>query len=28
VFSMGAIIAVGLAFGIGGGILYRRAKKS
>jgi hypothetical protein len=28
VISMGAIIAVGLAFGIGGGILYRRAKKS
>jgi hypothetical protein len=28
VISMGGIIAVGLAFGIGGGILYRRAKKS
>jgi hypothetical protein len=26
--SMGGIIAVGLAFGIGGGILYRRARKS
>jgi hypothetical protein len=26
--SMGGIIAVGLAFGISGGILYRRAKKT
>ncbi len=26
--SMGGIIAVGLAFGIGGGILYRRVKKA
>jgi nitrate reductase gamma subunit len=26
--SMGAIIAVGLAFAIGGGILYRRVRKS
>jgi nitrate reductase gamma subunit len=26
--SMGGIIAVGLAFGVGGGILYRRAKKT
>jgi nitrate reductase gamma subunit len=26
--SMASIIAVGLAFGVGGGILYRRAKKT
>jgi hypothetical protein len=28
IISMGAIIVVGLAFGVGGGILYRRARKS